>query len=103
MEEKINNVDKRTKVLLAVIAVALYMIALNPWLCPVVVKTQSFGNLMPTNIYHVQHEFITPTLNGIQDQNKDFSETYQIIIKTRVKLGLRTGLITNIYQVLPSL
>ena len=36
-----NNVDKLTKVLLAVIAVVLWMIALNPWLRPVAVEAQS--------------------------------------------------------------
>ena len=35
-----SNVDKLTKALLAVIAVALCMIALNPWLRPVVVEAQ---------------------------------------------------------------
>ena len=39
-----NNIDKLTKVLLAVVAVALCMIALNPWLRPVVVEAQDMSD-----------------------------------------------------------
>tara|TARA_B100000949_G_C14034450_1_gene346848 strand:+ start:21 stop:224 length:204 start_codon:yes stop_codon:yes gene_type:complete len=38
-----NNIDKLTKCLLASIAVALWMIALNPWLRPTAVEAQ-FGS-----------------------------------------------------------
>ena len=41
-----NNNDKLTKGLLAVIAVALWMIALNSWLRPVAVETQSDSYLL---------------------------------------------------------
>ena len=36
-----NNVDKLTKVLLAIIAVAVCLIALNPWLHPVKIEARS--------------------------------------------------------------
>ncbi len=59
-----NNVDKLTKVLLAVIAVALCMIALNPWLRPIVVEAQRFAS--SGNTYHITHELMTPGFRGFE-------------------------------------
>ena len=46
-----NNIDKSTKLLLALIVVALWMIALNPWLRPVSVAAAQDLDLSMTEYY----------------------------------------------------
>ena len=46
-----NNIDKSTKFLLLVIAVALWMIALNPWLRPVAVAAAQEVDLISIESY----------------------------------------------------
>ena len=49
-----NSIDKSTKLLLAVIAVALWLIALNPWLQPVSVAAAQDFSMMETYLAYIQ-------------------------------------------------